>query len=166
MVCGNCKPIYVQRLREGGGAVPGGLNYAGFWIRFGARVLDGILAQVVFIPLRLVLGLGAFGNASPDNALALGIMAIMLTLVQVVALAIYEILMTGMRGATLGKMALGLKVVRADGSPISMGLSTGRYFATYVSGITLFIGYMMAGWDNQKRSLHDRICETRVIRTK
>ncbi len=167
LICGTCKPIYLQRLREGGARAVGSLRYAGFWIRFAARLIDGVLMQIVLIPLRLMLGLGALGNVNVNDggvtAATLGFMVIGLSLLSLVAAAVYEIVMTGTRGATLGKMAVGIKVVRADGSPISMGLATGRYFATFVSTITLTIGYIIAGFDDQKRSLHDRICETRVI---
>ena len=168
LICGTCKPIHLQRLREGGTQAISNLRYAGFWIRFAARLIDGILMQIVFVPLRLMLGLGALGtiNNTAASAATIGIMAIGLSLLSFVAGAAYEIFMTGTRGATLGKMAVGIKVVRADGSPVSMGLATGRYFATLVSAITIGVGYIMAGFDDQKRSLHDRICETRVIWTK
>ena len=66
-------------------------------------------------------------------------------------------------GATPGKMALGIKVIRVDGGPIQVGQAIGRYFAHMLSGIILYIGYMMAGWDDQKRALHDRLVDTRVI---
>ncbi len=146
----------------------GALRYAGFWIRFAARLIDGILLQLVLVPLRLILGLSAMGgsaaaSAGSDAALQLGLMTIMLSLLSFVLSACYEIFMTGARGATLGKMILGLKVVRADGAPVSLALAAGRYFATLVSAITLGVGYIMAGFDDEKRSLHDRICETRVI---
>jgi uncharacterized RDD family membrane protein YckC len=39
----------------------------------------------------------------------------------------------------------------------------GRHFAKILSGIILYIGYLMAFWDDEKRALHDRICSTRVI---
>jgi uncharacterized RDD family membrane protein YckC len=61
-------------------------------------------------------------------------------------------------------MALDLKVVRPDGGPISLGRAVGRYFAKIVSGIILAIGYIIAGFDDQKRALHDMMCDTRVIR--
>ena len=65
---------------------------------------------------------------------------------------------------TPGKMILGLKIVNADGSEkISFGKAVGRHFAKWVSSIIFSIGYMMAGWDDEKRSLHDRMCSTRVI---
>jgi uncharacterized RDD family membrane protein YckC len=66
--------------------------------------------------------------------------------------------------ATPGKMALGLKIVRADGSPLSKGRIVGRYFAELVSGMILMIGYIIAAFDDQKRALHDMICDTRVIK--
>jgi uncharacterized RDD family membrane protein YckC len=78
----------------------------------------------------------------------------------------YEIWFTARYSATPGKMALGLKVIRAQGGPISYGLSTGRYFAKILDSFTFGIGYMMAGWDSEKRALHDRICDTRVVRAR
>jgi uncharacterized RDD family membrane protein YckC len=60
-------------------------------------------------------------------------------------------------------MALGLKVVRSNGAPLGWGVSIGRYFMYIVSGIILGIGYIMAGFDDEKRTLHDRACDTRVI---
>ena len=63
-------------------------------------------------------------------------------------------------------MALGLKVIRADGGPISVGLAVGRYFAKILSALTLWIGFIIAGFDREKRTLHDHICGTRVIYTR
>ena len=78
----------------------------------------------------------------------------------------YEVYFLTSRGATLGKMALGLRVVTADGGPITAGLALGRYASTVLSAFTLMIGYIMAAFDDQKRALHDRICNTRVIHTR
>ncbi|MBM3736637.1 MAG: RDD family protein [Acidobacteria bacterium] len=88
------------------------------------------------------------------------------TLVNLAISSGYEIFMIGSRGQTLGKMAMSLKVVRADGSALGYGLAAGRYFSSILSAIILMIGYLMALWDPEKRALHDRICETRVIKTK
>jgi uncharacterized RDD family membrane protein YckC len=85
------------------------------------------------------------------------------TLVNLILVIAYEVYFLSTRGATPGKMVFGLKVVRADGSGISRGLAAGRYFASWVSSVTLGIGYIMAGMDDEKRALHDRICDTRVI---
>jgi uncharacterized RDD family membrane protein YckC len=68
-------------------------------------------------------------------------------------------------GATPGKMALGLKVVRPGGGPVSLGRAVGRYFAKMLSYIILCIGYIIIGFDSEKRGVHDMICDTRVIKT-
>jgi uncharacterized RDD family membrane protein YckC len=165
-VCATCKPIYLQKMREGGGSAVGARRYAGFWIRFAARVVDAILLNVIFLIVRLPFGVAMFtpGIARDPGALvAFAGATILITLISVVATACYEIFFIGTRGATIGKMIFGLKVIRADGGPVSIGLSTGRYFAQWISAITFGIGYIMAGFDDQKRALHDRICETRVI---
>jgi len=86
----------------------------------------------------------------------------------------YEVLMLHYWGATLGKMACGLKVVRPDGSSLGWGVSFGRYFMynvvisaiPIVNWILLITTATMAGTDAQKRGLHDRVCDTRVIHTR
>lgn len=154
----------------------GGRHYGGFWIRFVARVIDailvGIVSFVLFLPLGL-LGIGSLSLANrQDPAAALAALpALMgvfgLTFVLRIALfAAYEVYFLTTRGATPGKMALGLKVIRADGGPITVGLATGRYFAQFLSGFLFCIGYIIAGFDAEKRALHDRLCETRVIYAK
>jgi uncharacterized RDD family membrane protein YckC len=57
-------------------------------------------------------------------------------------------------------------VVRPDGGPISAGTAVGRWFCYILDSLILLIGFMMAGWDDEKRALHDRICNTRVIKTR
>ena len=156
--------------------VPGAYHYGGFWIRFVARVIDGLLVGIVgtiiTLPLRL-LGIGAVASVSQnDPSAALAALPAMLAaggisfLIQIALACAYEAYFLSTRGATLGKMALGLKVIRTDGGPISVGLAVGRFFAMYLSGIILAIGYIIAAFDPQKRSLHDRICNTYVIYAK
>ena len=65
--------------------------------------------------------------------------------------------------ATLGKMAIGIKVVREDGSRISFMRGMGRYFALIVSSIPLGLGFVMAGFTERKRALHDMMCDTVVV---
>ena len=78
---------------------------------------------------------------------------------------LYEGVFLSRFSATPGKMALNLKVVRSNGGPISLGRGFSRYFAKVLSGIILGIGFIMAGFDSQKRALHDILCDTRVIKT-
>ena len=65
--------------------------------------------------------------------------------------------------ATPGKMLLGLIVVDKEYKRLSFAKATGRFFATFVSSIILFIGFFMAGFTNKKRALHDMMAGTYVI---
>jgi uncharacterized RDD family membrane protein YckC len=57
-------------------------------------------------------------------------------------------------------------VVTPSGGKINYGLACGRFFAEIASAMILYIGYIMVGFDEEKRALHDRICNTRVIRSR
>ena len=75
----------------------------------------------------------------------------------------YPIFFLGKWGQTLGKMAVGVKVVSPDGERIGYGRAAGRVLAEIVTGFTIGIGYLMVLWDDERRSLHDRIASTRVV---
>ncbi|WP_059170658.1 RDD family protein [Bacillus sp. FJAT-27445] len=68
------------------------------------------------------------------------------------------------KGATLGKMAMGIRVVGTDGGRISYGRAIGRYFASILSALILLIGYFMALFTKEKRTLHDIIAGTYVVK--
>src|SRR5262249_7630217 len=89
-----------------------------------------------------------------------------LMLISLVIGIVYEVGFLGRFGATPGKMACKIKVVTATGAPISYGRAFGRNFAKILSGLIFLIGYIMAAFDSEKRALHDRICDTRVIKTR
>jgi uncharacterized RDD family membrane protein YckC len=143
------------------------VRYAGFWIRFVARVIDaallGVVNAVIRIPLAVMLGLG---TGRGRDLIFLPVVMSLIGISVAISIAVgvvYEVYLVSTRGGTLGKLILGLKIVRADGSPVPAGLAAGRYFAQWLSGAILMIGYIMAGFDPEKRALHDRICETRVV---
>ena len=163
---------YFQRLREGV-VQPGNFVYAGFWIRFGAKFVDGILLWIVSFASQMLLGLVIFGSANTFGTALLKYNAHQRLVFQAISFPVnilialsYAVFFISRWDATPGKMALGLKLIRADGTKLSSARIIGRYFAEWLSGLILCIGYIMAGLDEQKRSLHDRICDTRVIRTK
>jgi uncharacterized RDD family membrane protein YckC len=167
-VCAQCQPAYAQRLS---GATR---RFGGFWIRFVAIIIDGIILGVASLIIRIPLGLAMGGvglslGRNPDPSQVFAALPAILSLaglsflIQVAISLAYEVYFLSTRGATPGKMALGLKVTRADGSPISAGLAAGRYFARILSWLTLCIGFIIAGFDREKRSLHDHICGTRVV---
>jgi uncharacterized RDD family membrane protein YckC len=158
-VCVDCKPVFLQRLKEGV-RMPTAVVYGGFWIRFGAKIIDGILLQII----NYLIVLPIFAVMGTHETRVLGVLwffQIIISLLVPVALTTF---FNGKYGATPGKMACRLKIVTADGGKITYLRAFARYFSEIISSMTLLIGYMMAGWDEEKRALHDRICNTRVIR--
>lgn len=133
------------------------LEYAGFWIRFVAVFIDGILLMVVQQAVSLVItGDTTFANAGSPNGLV--------TILNLVIGAGYAIGMeSSAKQATLGKMAVGIKVGDEYGNRITVGKAVGRYFSKLLSAITLGIGFIMAAFDNRKQALHDRIVGTVVF---
>jgi len=160
-VCAGCKPVFMQKLAEGA-RIGGEMAYAGVLTRFGAVVLDGIIMVVASTVIKLAAGftfLQALGTQPTDRTVLL----LGLGLVQGVLAIGYEVIMIGKYGATLGKMAVKIRVVTAEGGRVSYGRALGRYFAKILSWVVCGIGYIMAAFDEEKRALHDRICNTRVI---
>jgi uncharacterized RDD family membrane protein YckC len=160
-VCAGCKPVFVQKIKEGV-SVAGALNYAGFWIRFGAVAIDGfiiwIFTMILFVPLGFLMP-----TSGDDPIAALSFMPVIM-LLQYAIPAVYDTWFVGKYGATPGKMACKIKIVVADGSPVTYSRALGRHFAKWLSSLILGIGFIMAAFDDERRTLHDRICETRVVR--
>lgn len=154
---------------------PPAWQFGGFWVRFVAYFLDGL---IIGIPMWIIIGifaggmLAGFGDASTEEeqlaaAAAVGGTIFLISLVAIVGVWLYEALMTSSeRGATLGKRALGLRVVKSDGTRLSFGRATGRFFAkAFITGLIPFgIGYIMAGFTDRKRALHDMIADTVVVK--
>ncbi|MBW1988387.1 MAG: RDD family protein [Deltaproteobacteria bacterium] len=160
-VCAQCKPGFVERIRQG--VRPAGeMHYAGFWIRGVAKILDAfILGTINFLLVSLMVGF-ADVSAGPGTNMSLAF-TVVLNVVSIAVPIGYSVFFVGKYGATPGKMALKLKIVMAEGSKVSYLRAFGRYFAELLSGVILGIGYIMAAFDSEKRALHDRICNTRVI---
>ena len=162
LVCAACKPVFFQRVQEGA-PVPGKMRYAGFWIRFVAKFVDGIVVGVVNMLVSLAFTFLVVRSVS-SGATGMGIgLQIVAWFIQMFVQCAYCVYFLGKFGATPGKMACKLKVVRADGTALTYGRAFGRFFGEMLSGLTLGIGYVMAGFDQEKRALHDRVCDTRVI---
>jgi len=163
---------FFQRLREGV-TLPGHFVYGGFWRRFLAKFVDGIILWVCSAGFNMLLALIFFHSANflrPDmRGVQLPALFAYQGLSMLIGIAIgltYAIFFIRRFDATPGKMAMGLKLARPDGSSLTTGRIVGRHFAEWLSGMLLAIGYIMAGFDEEKRALHDRICDTRVIKTR
>jgi len=152
LVCPACKPLAEE--------APAALDYAGFWSRAGARIMDSLILYTINMILSRATGIAPEALYDIDNMR--GPALVLLTVSVCVQLA-YFTWFVGRFGATPGKIACGLKIVRPDGSPVTYARAFGRVFAETLSGLTFFAGYIMAAFDGQKRALHDRVCDTRVI---
>jgi uncharacterized RDD family membrane protein YckC len=166
------KEQYFQRLREGV-VQPGQLVYAEFGTRFAAKLLDGVIGWVAGAIINFGLAFVFFGQfifqPKPNNPVVAGKFLAYQGSSMLLGVAFgvtYSWFFLKNYAATPGKMALGIKVVRSDGSPLSTGRIIGRYFSELLSTMILMIGYIMAGFDDERRALHDRICDTRVIKSR
>ena len=146
-------------------------RYAGFWRRFFAYLIDNILlgcvSLVLCIPIFIVIGVGTASGELGDEPL--GFVAILLSMylvivsVLIVLQWLYFALMESTRGATIGKMALGIIVTDMNGARPTFGRASGRYFAKLISNLTFGLGYVIAGFSQQKQALHDMIAGCLVI---
>lgn len=170
LICSSCKDNYAQKLREGA-APTGALAYAGFWIRFVGWLIDAIIMGVVgaIIQTAILGSVFVLPRPQPGSIASIGPLLGMIGLVSLINLAMaacYEGFFVAQMAATPGKMVIGAKVVRGDGSKVGLGRAFARYFAKILSSLTLLIGFIIAGFDSQKRALHDMICDTRVIKAR
>lgn len=157
------------------------VQYAGFWWRFLAYIIDDIILSfvsfILMIPLWAFLGFSIFSVTqwnefnTYDDELAwtllgpiFGLAFFSSILAIVVNWLYYAILESSKHQATLGKMALGIKVTDLDGNRINFARATGRYFGKIISGMILMIGYIMAGLTEKKQALHDMLASCLVIK--
>jgi uncharacterized RDD family membrane protein YckC len=147
--------------------VGGVVVYGGFWLRFAAYLIDMV---ILWVPkLAISTGLGALGHykvpMSRQGIPMFPDMGSMGGLLNVAMDWLYFALMESSSWqATLGKRACGLIVTDLSGARITFGRATGRYFGKLISGMILYIGFMMAGWTQRKQALHDMMASTLVIR--
>ena len=142
------------KARMGGGTVEGGeeleLNYAGFWRRFVALIIDSIILGFVG-GIFIVIVRWIYPQAGSIMGNIIGI--------------VYTLAFWTFWGQTPGKMVMGVTIVKADGAPIGFGRAILRYVGYWVSTIILCIGYLMIAWDSKKQGLHDKIAGTYVVKT-
>src|SRR5712692_6449539 len=144
-----------------------GMAYGGFWIRFAAKILDEVIQGIILVPFFLLFSprfsvMGRFGPPTPAE------IATFLAFVPGVFVVVicYNTFFLGRFGATPGKMVCGLKVLTPEAAPIGFARALGRSAAEILSRMFCDLGYIIAAFDSQKRSLHDHIASTRVIKTR
>lgn len=163
-VCASCKPVFVQGLKEGAIAQEQ-FSYGGFWIRFGAWLIDVMILSVIRFVLYLPILIKMFGALNESPSIAMIGAQMLVNVIDFGVRSGYQTFFVGKYAATPGKMVCGLKIVMPDGGRVSYARALARFFAKIISYLTMFIGFIMAAFDDEKRALHDRICETRVVRS-
>ena len=121
---------------------------AGFWIRFAGSLIDGIMLGVLSVVLQLI---------DPALGTVLGL---------IIGIAYYTLLEGGAKGQTVGKMAVGIRVIDlARGGSIGPGRAFIRYVGRIVSTIPLLLGYFWMLWDKEKQTWHDKFAGSVVVPT-
>lgn len=132
-----------------GGAPTSTMAYAGFGKRLLAVILDAIILSLPAVGLGFAFSFGKSGGSGSN---------ILLTI-------IYEALLIALwNGQTIGKLAMGIRVVTADGQPVPVGLAFARAGMKIVSGVALGLGYLWMLWDPNKQTWHDKVAKTYVVR--
>jgi uncharacterized RDD family membrane protein YckC len=153
------------------------VEYAGFWWRFLAYIIDEIVISFVswifIIPILAIFGISLYslkqsGFDSDDKMMFLGplFMAIAtMALISIIAQWLYYAVMESSKHqGTVGKLLLKIKVTDISGERVSFARATGRYFGKILSGMILLIGYIMAGFTERKQALHDILAGCYVIK--
>ena len=123
------------------------LEYAGFWIRLGAGVIDILI-------LGFIAGTIAYFFPAPVIWVTSGI---------AISIA-YWLGFWIWRGQTPGKMAVGIKIIRTDSSPVKWQCVLCRLLGYIVSMVTLFVGFVWVAFDGRKQGIHDKIADTYVVK--
>jgi uncharacterized RDD family membrane protein YckC len=127
---------------------------AGFWSRFGAVFIDGIVLAILPI---IVIAIGAGSHSG-------GLVALGYVLIFVGSVAYYVYLEGGPTGQTLGKRAMGIRVIDFNtGGSIGYGRAFLRLIGRYISGIPCYLGYLWMLWDKEKQCWHDKMASDVVV---
>jgi len=154
--------------------------YAGFWMRFAAYLIDKIILGAasffILIPVLVVIGYVGrlFDIIHPEElmemgnllrfSIALGGLLLLFLFSLPLEWLYYALMESSKFQGTLGKLAVGIKVTDYEGNRVSFGRGTGRYFARIITNMTMFIGYIIAGFTEHKQALHDMVASCLVVK--
>lgn len=140
---------------------PEDFEYAGFWWRVLASIIDSILFMIVLVPLTIAV-VGFDEYTSQTKGFFGGPAEVFLT--WVVPIVTY-VLFWKFKQGTPGKLLLSIKIIdEKTHGPLSWGQCIGRYVSYWLSGIVLLLGYLWVGWEPRKRGWHDMLAGTLVVR--
>ncbi|HEY6549530.1 MAG TPA: RDD family protein [Vicinamibacteria bacterium] len=163
--CAACKHEQVRDLLSG--IMPGALDLASTGRRFAGLWIDSFVtsmaAYALIIPLFVALGVMSSAGAKDEPPV---LMMLIIYPILFGAPVVYEGLMLARRGQTLGKMAVGIKVVTPEGGDLSRGQAWGRAGLKLVLGSCMGIDYLPAFLTRERTCLHDLMVKTRVVRVR
>ena len=145
-------------------------RYAGFWNRLLAIIIDGLIVGTVqAILLKPMFGVPMWSyKEMDDSGMALTMWQGPNLNVQLLSIVIgwlyFAMMESSNKQATVGKIALNIRVTDLNGNRISFGKATGRYFGKYLSMMILMIGFIMAAFTQKKQALHDVLADTLVVK--
>jgi uncharacterized RDD family membrane protein YckC len=161
-ICPSCKALSAEKPEDTKPIAAGGLQYGDFWVRAVAKIIDVFILGSIGMFISFFLGFFIAPTYDSEVSMTFNILA---NFVQIVIAVSYTTYFLGKYSATPGKMACHLKVVTPVGGKISYSQACYRYFAEILSSLIFCIGYLMAIFDKQRRTLHDRIAGTRVVKS-
>lgn len=149
--------------------MPSGVRYAGFWWRVLAAILDVIFIMLIFMGLAILLMILGVLSGMPGPMMEQGgepsVLEIFIVIVLYILSILYEpLFLSSKYQATLGMMVLNIQIVDMNFQRISFGKAFLRYLAQILSGLILYIGYIMIAFTEKKQGLHDIMVGTLVIR--
>ncbi len=167
MRCGHRVALESRRgVRPDGGTAAGPPSdraaYGGFWRRVAATLIDGVLIGVPQVVAQALLSPQTM--APPPEPVLTAADGVWLLINIVVAWLYWAGMHSSRYQATVGKMALGLRVADYYGERISFLRATGRHFAEFLSALIFGIGYLMVVFTRRRQALHDLMAETLVVR--
>ncbi|MBN1376683.1 MAG: RDD family protein [Dehalococcoidia bacterium] len=155
------------------------LEYAGFWLRFAAGLIDLMILLAGLYILYCVVSQSFFWifphvpqvmsslQEIPSEAQVsqrmIWLMVIVL-LVFIIGSTVYYVVCWASSGQTVGKICLGMKIIRTDSSSVDLKIAFIRFLGSFLCIATLGIGFILIAFDSHKQGLHDRIADTYVVK--
>ncbi|MFE9683507.1 RDD family protein [Streptomyces sp. NPDC006285] len=141
-----------QQQMYGGGMPP----YAHWGLRFGATLVDMLVLMVAYIPM--VIG-AAIGSDSSTAIFSL------ISFVAIIGVAIWMLVQEGKTGQTIGKKALGIRLLReSDGMPLGIGMAFVRRLAHFLDSLACYLGWLWPLWDAKQQTFADKVCSSVVVK--
>ncbi len=139
--------------------------FAGFWKRFVAYFIDGILFGILFWMVVFLFGYSLF-DINQDNLADLSAFIWIYVLYYPSWWLYFALMESSSAQGTVGKKVMGIRVTDLQGQPISFGHATGRHFSAFITQMTFTIGFLMAAFTARKQALHDMIASTLVVNSR